>query len=133
MKIEHFAFNVEEPAKMADWYVENLGLTIVSQVKTEPFTTFLADESGRVMIEIYKNPPDEVPEYKKMDPLILHLAFISNQPNKDKKRLMDAGASLVSDEVLADGSHLVMLRDPWGFSIQLCKRANPMLTEKEKS
>ncbi len=133
MKIEHFAFNVKEPAKMADWYVENLGLTIVSQVKTEPFTTFLADKSGRVMIEIYRNPSDEVPDYENMDPLILHLAFISIQPDKDKMRLMDAGAALVSDEVLADGSHLVMLRDPWGFSIQLCKRANPMLSEVEES
>jgi catechol 2,3-dioxygenase-like lactoylglutathione lyase family enzyme len=28
---------------------------------------------------------------------------------------------------LADGSHLKMLKDPWGFSIQLCKRGQPMV------
>jgi hypothetical protein len=32
------------------------------------------------------------------------------------------------DEVrLKDGSHLVMMRDPWGLAIQLCKRGQPML------
>jgi glyoxylase I family protein len=40
---------------------------------------------------------------------------------------MKAGASLADEIRLADGSHLVMLRDPWGLAIQLCKRGTPML------
>jgi hypothetical protein len=28
---------------------------------------------------------------------------------------------------LPDGSHLKMLKDPWGLSIQLCKRGQPMV------
>jgi len=131
MKIEHFAINVEHPVEMADWYIENLGLKPVKRDESAPYTTFLADDSGQVMVEFYRNPPDEVPDYENMNPLILHLAFSSNQPNKEMKRLVGAGASLVSDDVLADGSHIVMLRDPWGFPIQLCKRSNPMLTVKE--
>ena len=27
----------------------------------------------------------------------------------------------------ADGSRLIMLRDPWGLPLQLCKRSNPLL------
>ncbi len=133
MKIEHFAINVEEPVDMAEWYKKNLGLNIVKQSKEAPFMTFMADDSGRVMIEIYKNPADEVPDYKNMDPLIVHIAYVSKDPAEDKERLLDAGATLVSDDLLDDGSHLVMLRDPWGVCIQLCKRGTPMLTEEELS
>lgn len=112
---------------MSRWYVSNLGMHIVLQKEEAPYMTFLADDSGQVMIEIYQNPADEVPDYRKMNPLIVHLAFVSENPSDDKKRLLDAGATLVSDMHLEDGSHLVMMRDPWGFALQFCKRAEPML------
>jgi catechol-2,3-dioxygenase len=133
MKIEHFAINVEEPIDMAEWYKKHLGLNIVKQSKEAPFMTFMADDSGRVMIEIYKNPADEVPDYKNMDPLIVHIAYVSKDPAEDKERLVKAGATVVSDDHLDDGSHLVMLRDPWGVCIQLCKRGTPMLTDQDLS
>lgn len=131
MKIEHFAINVAHPVEMSQWYVKHLGMTIKFQQSEAPFITFLADNSGRVMIEIYKNPADDVPDYKNIDPRQVHLAFISDLPDEDIKKLVNAGASLYSDDILADGSRLVMLRDPWGFALQLCKRANPMLLDKE--
>ncbi|GEO07344.1 hypothetical protein AAE02nite_50080 [Adhaeribacter aerolatus] len=127
MKLEHFALNVENPLAMAAWYVDNLGLRIVRQNPEAPFTTFLADDSGRIMVEIYLNPPDEVPPYRTMNPLLVHLAFVSENPDVDKDRLVKAGATLVSDQHLTDGSHLVMLRDPWGLAVQLCKRGQPLL------
>lgn len=132
MKLEHFALNVEEPVAMAEWYVEYLGLQVVRQMKEPPYTAFLADTSGRIMIEIYKNPADEVPAYRNMDPLLVHLAFVSAQPEEDKERLLKAGASLVTEQHLKDGSHLIMMRDPWGLAVQLCKRGVPMLTEIEQ-
>lgn len=127
MKIEHFAINVEDPKSMAVWYVENLGMTVVKQQEVAPFMTFLADDSGQVMIEIYTNPIDQVPNYREMNPLIVHLAFVSDAPERDKTRLESAGAITISEGLLEDGSHLVMMRDPWGFAIQLCKRATSML------
>lgn len=132
MKLEHFALNVEEPLAMAMWYVENLGLTVVKQVKEAPFMTFLSDDSGRIMIEIYKNPADEVPPYREMNPLLVHLAFVSEDPEKDKNRLQKAGATVVTDDHLEDGTHLVMMRDPWGLAVQLCKRGTPMLAKTER-
>jgi len=131
MKIEHFALNVEDPIAMADWYVKNLGLNIVKQVKTAPFMHFLADDSGRVMIEIYNNPPTEVPEYSKMNPLIIHLAFVSAEPDLDRDRLLKQGATVESEQKHEDGTYLIMMRDPWGICIQLCKRGIPMLLDKE--
>lgn len=130
MKLEHFALNVEDPLSMSNWYVEQLGLKVVKQQKEPPYMTFLADDSGRIMIEIYKNPADEVPPYRKMNPLLIHLAFVSKDPEQDKNRLLAAGASLESDQQLADGSHLIMMRDPWGLAVQLCKRGVPMLKEE---
>ena len=131
MKIEHFALNVPEPAAMADWYTEHLGMTIVRQQKEAPYMTFLADESGQVMIEIYKNDAAPIPAYKNQDPLVVHLAFVSKQPKEDKMRLQKAGAREVSDDITDAGDHIIMMQDPWGFSIQLCKRANSMLTSEK--
>lgn len=127
MKIEHVALNVNDPAAMARWYVEHLGLTVVRRIQEAPHTHFLADSSGRMMLEIYNNPPEQVPDYATMDPLLLHLAFVSEDPDQDKEALVAAGASMVKEDRLNDGSLLVMLRDPWGLAIQMCKRGIPML------
>lgn len=127
MKIEHFAINVPEPQAMADWYVRNLGMNIVKQMDDSPFMTFLADNSGKVMIEIYRNEMAPVTNYMDQHPLVVHLAFVSEDPEKDKIRLLEAGAKEISDDLLSDGSHLVMLKDPWGISVQLCKRSSPMI------
>lgn len=125
MKIEHVAWNVADPASIAEWYVRHLGFRLVRKLAGPTFTHFIADEAG-MMVEIYRNPPGKVPDYASMDPLLLHLAFISEDPSADKERLVAAGASVADEQRMDDGTHLVMLRDPWGFSIQFCKRGTPM-------
>jgi hypothetical protein len=71
-----------------------------------------------------------VPDYRSMNPLLLHLAFESHDPVADSQRLIAAGSSLVEDLRLPDGSHLMMLRDPWGLAVQLCKRTTPLLASQ---
>lgn len=127
MKIEHFAYNVSDPIAIAAWYCEHLGFSTKQKFDKWPDTHFLADSSGNVMIEIYNNPADKVPDYHAMDPLILHLAFVSSSPEEDAAKLVKAGAKVVDDVKLKDGSHLKMLKDPWGLAIQLCKRATPFI------
>lgn len=127
MKIEHFAYNVSDPIAIAAWYCENLGFSVARKMDAAPNTHFLRDSSGAVMIEIYCNPPNEVPDYSSMNPLQLHLAFVSANPAEDAEKLVTAGATVVDDLHLNDGSHLMMLKDPWGFAVQLCKRGTPML------
>jgi glyoxylase I family protein len=129
MKLEHFALNVEDPISMAHWYQEYLGLQIARQMEDSPYTTFLVDDSKTILLEIYKNPAAEVPPYREMNPLVVHVAFVSEDPTADKKRLLEAGATLVSDHQLNDGTHLVMMRDPWGLAIQFCKRGEPMIEQ----
>ncbi len=126
MKIEHFAFNVADPVAVAAWYCEHCGLRVVRHTPERAQTHFLAD-GGSSVIEIYCNPPDAVPDYRSMDPLLLHLALKSPDAAADARRLVAAGATVVDEVRLPDGSHLVMLRDPWGLPLQLCQRAIPLL------
>lgn len=128
-KIEHMALNVADPIAMAAWYVDHLGFTIVRQIEGPAKIHFLADSSGATLIEIYNNPPGQVPDYKGMNPLQLHLAVVSHDPAADAERLIAAGATRVDDLKMEDGTHLVMLRDPWGLALQLCKRGRPMLRQ----
>jgi catechol 2,3-dioxygenase-like lactoylglutathione lyase family enzyme len=127
MKFEHFALNVSNAPAASHWYEEHLGLKVVKKMTEPPYMTFLADDSGTIMLEIYTNPKGDTLEFESLHPLAVHLAFVSEDPSIDKQRLTEVGATLASDDVLKDGSHIVMLRDPWGISIQLCKRAIPMI------
>lgn len=128
MRIEHLAYMTQDPPAVAEWYVEHLGFTIKRQMDESPFAYFLADGSGKVMLEIYNNPAATVPDYAAMDPLVLHLAFVSADVEADRDRLIAAGATAEGDLLRADnGDVLAMLRDPWGFAIQLAKRGEPMV------
>jgi len=127
MKIEHVAFNVQDPAAMAAWYVEHLSMTIVRTMDQPPFTHFLADDRHSAMIELYRQPSLRVPDYRDSDPLQLHVAFTSEDVAADRKRLMAAGAVPVGEVQTTDaGATLAMLRDPWGMAVQLVQRAAPM-------
>ena len=128
MRIEHVAFNVAEPVAAARWYIENLGMKAVRTVGAPTFTHFLVDASGQSMIEIYNNPKARVPDYAKIDPLVLHLAFAVDNVRETRTRLLKAGATAEGDVTVAgNGDGLAMLRDPWGFAVQLVKRSQPML------
>jgi len=128
VKIEHVAYMMPDPAQAAKWYCENLGFRVVRSMEHSPFTHFLLDRSGSVMVEIYNNPKVQVPDYAAMDPLILHLAFMVDDVKAERQRLLAAGATAVDEvTVMPNGDELAMLRDPWGFAIQLVRRGEPML------
>lgn len=131
MKIEHVAFQLSDPVAAADWYCKHLGFTIKRGSAAPPSAYFLADATGQVMIEIYRNPKAPVPDYRAMNPLLLHLAF-QVDPGQTvaavRDRLLTAGATAEGDIVRADnGDAIAMLRDPWGFPIQFVQRAQPMV------
>jgi glyoxylase I family protein len=129
LRLEHVALNVADPAAMAGWYVAHLGMRVVRQVEGPPHTRFLADAGGTSVVEIYRNAEARLPDYAVMDPLELHLAFDSRDPDADRDALVLAGATALSDARLPDGSRLLMLRDPWGLALQLCARATPLLEQ----
>ena len=126
MKFEHFALNVADARAHGNWYVENLGFKMVRHIDESPFRRFLADETGRVVIELYTDARAGIPNYAAAHPLIFHFAVVSTDALADRRRLETAGATHVApDEPQADSTRLIMMRDPWGVALQLCQRANP--------
>jgi catechol 2,3-dioxygenase-like lactoylglutathione lyase family enzyme len=125
MKFEHFALNVPDARASTKWYVDHLGMKVVRQMTEAPHTAFIADETGRVIIEFYTNTAAALPDHAAAHPLSFHVAFVADNAAKIRARLEQAGAKLFKEDVLPDGTILVMLRDPWGVPVQLCQRAKP--------
>ena len=128
MKIEHVAVNVPDPLGFARWYVDHLKLTVARRSMEPPYGHFLADDGGKVMLEIYGNSQAPSLDLPNVAPPALHFAFLSNDIAADVKRLVAAGATHVSGpEIVAGGDEVAMLRDPWGLCVQFVKRVQPML------
>ncbi|MEZ4861066.1 MAG: VOC family protein [Caldilineaceae bacterium] len=127
MKLEHVAINVPEPAAMAAWYAEHLGMRIVVASKESPYMHFIADDAGS-MVELYNNPAAALPDYANMSPYNLHLAFSSTNIEADRDRMVAAGATLIGDvSATARGDKLLFLRDPWNVPFQFVQRSSPLL------
>jgi len=128
MKLEHLALQVPDPVAMADWYTRHLGFRVARSGGEPSHARFLMERGEAVMLEVYRNPLAPVPDYFGISPLLLHLAFVSDNPAADRDRLVKAGAKVVQDLNKNQASdELVMLRDPWGVALQLVRRAAPML------
>ena len=127
MKFEHIALNVPDSVAMADWYVRHLGMSVVRSTDEEPYGRFLADSSGRVVMEIYSNRNAPIPDYWQIHPLIVHRAFAVADADRERERLVSAGATPVDEIRPPDNSKIYMLRDPWGVPLQLCERASPFV------
>jgi len=123
MQFEHFGVNVPDPVAMGQWYVDHCGMRVLKRVEGGTNAQWIADATGRCTVEIYRNDDAPLPDYAAADPLILHFAFDVENAAEKRDALVAAGATLVSDDRMDDGSHLVMLRDPWGLALQLCQRA----------
>jgi glyoxylase I family protein len=128
VKIEHFAIQVSDPVAMGDWYVRHLGCSVARSGGAPAHGRFLLDDEKSVMLELYRNPKAAVPDYHNMDPALLHLAFVSNDPAADRDRLVKAGAAVFEDVSTTEaGDQILMLRDPWGVALQFVRRSKPML------
>ena len=124
MVFEHFALNVPDARAVAAWYVAHLGFTVARRREDAPYTHFLADSRGRIVVELYSNPAAVYPDYAAQHPLVFHFALAVSDARAERARLVAAGATPVVEET-PDGSVLIMLRDPWGIPVQLCQRAQP--------
>lgn len=125
MIFEHFALNVPDARAMSRWYVEHLGFVVARSREDAPYTHFLADESGRIVVELYTNSAAAAVDFNATHPLSFHFAVVAPNAREARTRLERAGASFFLEDALGDGSLLLMMRDPWGIPLQLCQRAKP--------
>ena len=128
MRVEHVAFNVQDPLAMARWYVDHLGFEVKRRVMEAPWAHFLIDSTGSTMIEIYGNTKAEALNFPQLSPAAVHLAFVSDDIEADLQRLVAAGGTAEGGVTpLPGGDSMAFVRDPWGFTLQLVKRAEPMI------
>lgn len=126
-RLEHVAINVPDPVDMVAWYTEHLGMQVIRKGPPPANMHFIADAGRNMMLEVYSNPPDQVPDYLNMNPLTLHIAFMVDDVAAMREKLLAAGATAEGEiKVTEKGDTLAMLRDPWGVPIQFVKRADPM-------
>ena len=127
MKLEHTALLVADPAGMARWYGEHLGMRVVRSGDAPSHVRFLADGAGESILELYTGGMP-IPDYASMDPLLLHVAFGTDDVPGTRARLIAAGATAVGEITMSPaGDEFAMLRDPWGLALQLVRRARPLL------
>lgn len=125
-EIEHIGIAVEKPIEMADWYHETLGFNIkFSAQDEEKEVAFLTDSSDKVMFEFGKIP-GVLPLTRGLSHhLQLHIALKSDDPDKDADYLVSKGAAFIEKcPIKRPGENLIVLRDPWGNTIQLVKRSD---------
>jgi len=126
MKFEHYALNVPDSVAVADLYAKHCRMKIVKAIEVEPHTRFLADSTGRVVLEVYSNRAVEMPDFPNMDSLEYHLAFAVDDPEAERQRLQEAGARFEESVQPSEGTKLIMMRDPFGMALQLCHRSEPL-------
>jgi glyoxylase I family protein len=123
MKIEHFALNVADPRGMASWYVAHLGMHVLRAADAPAHTHFLADDAG-MQIELYDDSRGPRFDGAGTHPQTWHLAFLAPDIEAERSRLLAAGATAVGEiATTPTGDRLAFLRDPFGFTLQLVKRA----------
>jgi len=127
MVFEHFALNISNPLKFVEWYTTHCNMKIIKSMDVPPYTHFLADKTGRSVIEVYLNNSAKIPDHSKNHYLEFHFAFKEENVSDLKNKLIAAGAEFLDEVKLDNGTQIVTLRDPFGIPIQLCKRVPPLV------
>ena len=121
---EHLAINVADKDAAERWYVENLNLRVARSVPG--VMCFLADVTGRVVLELYAKDAVDRLDFANQHCLTFHLAFTVNDIKSAARSLIEAGAQNADDYRIAGEDELMMLRDPFGVCIQLVHRKQPL-------
>ena len=123
---EHVGLNVPDHQGAADWYRRHLGMTVARELP-DGGAVFLADPSGRVVLELYHNPASPDLDLKSFEPLMLHFALLVDDVTRCAALLEEHGCAVVDPiKTTPAGDEMAILRDPFGLNIQLIRRNEPM-------
>jgi catechol 2,3-dioxygenase-like lactoylglutathione lyase family enzyme len=129
IRFEHIALNVDDSIKVAEWYRDNLGMTIVREAKPPGSKRFVADPGRNMMFEFYRSRSAPVPDYASMNNHQLHIAFMVDDVKAVCDKLIAAGGQLDGEvPTTREGDVIAIVGDPWGIPIELLTRALPMLS-----
>ena len=127
VRFEHLAINIDDPAAMAKWYCENLGMKIVRTWSAND-VHFVSDAGGNMMFELYNNPEGPIGNFSATPHTMTHISFATSDAEAVRDKLVAAGATQVGETVVnSDGDKVINMRDPWGLPIQFVQRTQSML------
>lgn len=119
MKLEHIAFDVQNPEATIEWWCKNLGFR-----RSSSGSAFILDDSGTIGLEFYRTDKTSAsPNYQTMNAMTMHIAFTVEDVRLEAERLAAAGATIESINQDSSDFHMAIVRDPDGIAIQLCRRA----------
>ena len=115
---------------MGEWYRDNLGFEIIRRAGDDKEgVSFVVDSAGQTVLELGRLPEGPPLDPHTLSPLQLHIAVACDDPTAEAKQLVAAGAELIGESPRnAYKGEKVLLRDPWGFVIQLINRKDKLPT-----
>lgn len=120
--IEHIGFVINNPCAAADWYQSNLSYTILRKAGDNS-VAFIKEPRTGLIFEFIGSRDIRPIDKDLSHPLQAHIAIKSDDIDKDRQRLMDAGASFVMDCRTHDpDAKVCVLKDPFGLYLQLAQR-----------
>ena len=120
--IEHIGFVITNPRAAADWYLKNLGFTILRKADDNS-VAFIQETQSGLIFELIGNPDIHPIDMDLTHPLQVHIAIKSDNLVADRQRLVDAGALFVMDCQTSDpDARVCILKDPFGLYLQLAQR-----------
>ncbi len=129
MNIEHIGICVTAPISMGKWYRDNLGFRIIRSAGDDTDgVSFVIDGESNTILELGKLPEGPPLDGRSLLPLQLHIAIECEDPTTEAERLIDVGAELVGESPRNKyKGEKILIRDPWGYTIQLVNRENKLL------
>jgi glyoxylase I family protein len=120
--IEHIGFVINNPWAAADWYQLNLSYTILRKAGDNS-VAFIQEPVTGLILELIGSGDIRPIDKDLSHPLQVHIAIKSDDLDKDKKKLMAAGASFVMDCRTDDpDARVCVLKDPFGLYLQIAQR-----------
>jgi catechol-2,3-dioxygenase len=123
VRFEHLAINVENPKKVADWYVKYVGLKIVSASKK---MIFVSDPGKHFMFELYKKDAAKG-KFSDLNHAAGHVAFATDDAEALAGKMVQGGAKKLKQFNNPVGDTVINMQDPWGNNLQVIHRVKPKL------
>jgi len=132
LSFEHLHINVADNKATAQWYVDNVGLEIVSSDNKDEI--YVADKDHNFMLEL-SSVSGIRNNYFDINIDAFHLAFEGHKTIEKvaEKILANGGTPEGSIYRNKIGDYVMNVRDPNGFSSQLIYRVNPFFPKPIKS
>ena len=113
---------------MGKWYQDHLGFKIIRSAGNDSDgVSFVVDDEGHTILELGRLPEGPPLNGRSLLPLQLHIAVECEDPIIEAERLFHAGAELLGESPRNScKGEKILIRDPWGYTIQLVNRKSKL-------